>query len=87
MRIDQAAYVIRQFGNAYALAKAMTMVGRRISPSAIYKWTYPRSKGGTGGLIPTSSLPFIFSAAKVWGVVLDETQMRIGTDDSFKSCY
>ena len=80
--VGQAAYVIGQFGNAYRVAEAMTLAGKKISASAVYRWTYPKEKYGTGGVIPTSSWPYIFKAAQLYGVVLEEQKMRVSNNET-----
>lgn len=43
-----AERIIEKFGGVSELARLSGW-----SANSIYKWTYPKSKGGTGGLIPT----------------------------------
>jgi hypothetical protein len=38
--------------------------------SSIYRWNYPREKGGCGGVIPNSAYRAIFKAARLSGVIL-----------------
>ena len=57
--MTQAERIIKRFSGAYALAE---MIG--YTPAAVYKWTYPKAKGGTGGLVPTGAVPKILAAAK-----------------------
>lgn len=42
-----AKRVLDKLGGARKVAR---ILGRK--PPGVYKWTYPRSRGGTGGLIP-----------------------------------
>lgn len=44
------------------------MVGR--SENRIRRWTYPKDRGGTGGLIPTNLLGKLISEAKRRGINL-----------------
>lgn len=67
---SQAEAIIRRFGGPRDLARALAKVGAPRDPSTIYRWTYPRSQGGTGGLIPTSAIKDIKRAAMITGVVL-----------------
>lgn len=46
-RSDIAARVIGKLGGARRVAKLLGL-----NPTAVYKWTYERDRGGTGGLIP-----------------------------------
>lgn len=64
---DQASRIAAKFGGVPELAKA---IGRR-APS-VYKWLYPRERGGTGGLIPSSAVPSVLDAADLLGVTLTQ---------------
>lgn len=72
----QAQRVIHKFGGARALCRALNEVcgedKRYYNPSSIYRWTYPRDKGGTGGTIPTRAMVYIFKAARLYGLLLTE---------------
>jgi hypothetical protein len=60
-----AERVLRKLGGARRVAE---MLGT--SPQAIYKWTYPREYGGTGGLIPHRRQLELMVTAKQRGIVL-----------------
>ncbi|CAB4121016.1 hypothetical protein UFOVP7_14 [uncultured Caudovirales phage] len=62
---NQAEKIISKFGNARRLAE---LIG--VHPVNVYRWTYPRARGGTDGLIPTSSLAKILLAARTDGILL-----------------
>ena len=64
-KYDQATKIIARFGGARRLAKAMGL-----SPVSVYRWTYPRSSGGTDGLIPSTSTSLIRDTARHEGVLL-----------------
>lgn len=69
----QAERVINKFGGARNLYRAILelgMVHEFRSPATIYRWTYPRTKNGTGGFIPSSALPIIQLAARKQGILL-----------------
>lgn len=55
----QARRIIHKFGSLAALAAA---IGR--TRATVYRWTYPQTRGGTGGLIPSSAIPLIQAAAE-----------------------
>lgn len=59
----QAQRIIDRFGGARRLAKLL-----RFDPSRVYKWTYPRDKGGTGGLVPAAVIPRIQALADIEGI-------------------
>jgi hypothetical protein len=41
-----------------------------MSTQAVYKWMWPRSRGGTGGLIPAQKQIQLMIAAKQRGIIL-----------------
>ena len=61
----QAEKVIEKFGGTAKLANALNC-----DPATIYKWTYPKDKGGTDGLIPSSTMGAVLNAADVLGIDL-----------------
>jgi len=63
----QANRIIAKFGNARNLAKLLKM-----EPSAVYKWTYPVERGGTGGLVPAASLRKVMRQADLAGIELTQ---------------
>ena len=70
---SQAERIIAKFGGPYRLSKAVAALGdpaKTLNPASIYRWMYDRSKGGTGGLIPTGSLPLVLEAARFDGIFL-----------------
>lgn len=58
MVASPAARVIEKCGGVDRVAK---IVGR--TPGSVYKWRWPKEKGGTGGLIPTDAQTKIWDAA------------------------
>lgn len=62
---NQAEKIIAKFGNARRLAE---LIG--VHPVNVYRWTYPRTRGGTDGLIPTASLAKVLYAARADGILL-----------------
>ena len=56
---SQAQRIVDKFGGFPALARAL---GRR-DISALYRWTKPKEKGGTGGLVPSSAVSSVTAAA------------------------
>lgn len=71
-KYSQAARIIAKFGNARGLAAAIARhtSWKSIAPSNVYRWNYPKEKGGTGGIIPTASQPFVIEAARLEGVFI-----------------
>ena len=79
----QAARIIAKFGTAGRLAKALDRLGvpeMARTRTVVYRWTYPKSRGGTGGLIPLEALPAVIAAAKLEGVLItpDDLYGRLG---------
>ena len=63
--------IVDLFGGAQALAEA---IGR--DPASIYRWQYPKSRGGTGGRIPKSAIKSIVQAAQARGIPLHEGDLN-----------
>ena len=64
---SQAARVIAKFGNARKLAFACQPP---LNPASVYKWVYPKNKGGSDGRIPTAALETVLKAARREGILL-----------------
>jgi len=62
---SQAERLINRLGGHAKVAK---MLG--ITRAAVYQWTWPVERGGTGGLIPTTSLKALVVAARLNGHLL-----------------
>lgn len=71
-RRSQADTVIEKFGGVQPLIEMARSVDPELSwaPSTIYRWTYPKSEGGTGGIIPPNSLGFLMRVARIHGIRL-----------------
>ncbi len=61
----QADRVIRKLGGFRFVSKALDK-----DITALYKWTYGKHEGGTGGVIPSSALPDILDLAEMLSVSL-----------------
>jgi hypothetical protein len=68
----QAHRLFEKFGGAMRLVAALKACGCPRARWTVFKWAYPLSKGGTGGLIPSRAWPDILYAARCEGVVLDK---------------
>jgi len=64
---NDALFIIEQFGGAKALAKAINK-----DPATVYRWTYAKNKGGTGGLIPSSALHKVRDAANSLNITIEQ---------------
>jgi hypothetical protein len=62
---QQAAKILQKFGGARRLAHLAAL-----DPSRVYKWTYSKEKGGTGGVIPSSCVEKVQAAAVSAGISL-----------------
>lgn len=60
-----ALRVIRKLGGPARVADLLGM-----TREAVYKWTYPRERGGTGGYIPARRQLELMVVAKMNGIVL-----------------
>lgn len=76
---QQAANVIVRFGGAYALSRALAGLQdpRALRhPSVIFRWTYPRTRGGTDGMIPNAAWPYVKRAARFVGIFLTSDEVQ-----------
>lgn len=71
----QARRIFDKFGGELRLVSALQAIGKPRNKCSIYKWDYPRHKGGTGGLIPTRAWPDIFAAARHEGILITSEDM------------
>lgn len=62
---EQAAKILKKLGGPRRVAVALG-----IDPATVYKWTYEKSRGGTGGIIPSSSISKVQKFAQQAGVEL-----------------
>jgi hypothetical protein len=65
---SQAQRIIRKFGGARRLARLL-----EFEASRVYKWTYPRERGGTDGLIPAAVVPRVQTLAELEKITLTES--------------
>lgn len=70
IRGSQADRVIGLFGGARRLARTLTALGHPTNPSTVFRWTYPKHRQGTDGMIPTRTWPHILKAARYEGIFL-----------------
>lgn len=77
----QARRIIHKFGGEARLADLLTeYTGKPVARSTIYRWTWPRSKGGTGGFIPSQKMRLLQSMARNEGILLTPQDVSIGKD-------
>lgn len=67
---SQAERIIDKFGGVKNLLYALERIGRPKHPSRLYRWTYPKERNGTSGVIPPEALADIISAARIDGIYL-----------------
>jgi len=70
---SQAQRLFEKFGGAARLAEAMIRHGNIKSRVTVYKWDYPKERGGTGGIIPTAQWPAIARIARIEGLHIPST--------------
>lgn len=64
-KLEPAASIIDRFGGPEAV-QAITGADR----TRVYRWTQPKGKGGTDGLIPFKHVPALIAAGRERGVQL-----------------
>lgn len=62
--LEPARGVIAKIG----IDKVSELTGKHVS--RVYRWMYPRDRGGTGGVIPASYAPRLLRYAKANGIDL-----------------
>lgn len=72
---SQAERIIKKFGTPRILGRILEEIGRKRNYATIYKWLYPKSKDGRGGLIPTSAWDDILAAARYEGIIITSEDM------------
>jgi len=65
MECEPAYTIINLLGGATKVAAFL-----KTTRQAVWKWTWPRQKGGTGGLVPQRHHPAILALARQQGVYL-----------------
>lgn len=75
--VSQAQIVIRKFGGVGAMSAATGF-----SVNSIYKWTYAKEKGGTGGVIPGDKLPVVLGVARDRGIDITVDDLRGVSQDA-----
>ena len=77
---SQAERIIAKFGSPYRLSLLIDQhTMHRRSPSQIYRWTYPREKGGTGGIVPSFVLfNIVMPVARLEGIFLTPADLHMG---------
>jgi len=66
----QAQNIIDKFGGVASLVASLKRAGFSRHRTAIYYWTWPKARGGTNGLIPTSALLEVLAAARLEGIYI-----------------
>lgn len=76
--MTQAERIVSKFGGPRRLAGLLNSIDPDFSrnPSSIYRWLYSKERGGTGGLIPTQTMPLIMKAARIEGIFLTDEDFR-----------
>lgn len=73
LRYPIAENILKKFGSMKLLKDSLdaTMGDKAPNLTTLYRWIYPREKGGTDGQIPTKNIPNIMLAARFAGVMLE----------------
>lgn len=62
--MNQAQKITRKFERNGRSGYRILAEAIRYQPSAVYRWSYPKAKGGTGGVIPAPAVPLVQEAAE-----------------------
>ncbi len=66
--LDPAKSIIAKIG----IDKVSEITGKHVS--RVYRWMYPKDRGGTGGLIPQGDAPALLAYAKANEIELDAAE-------------
>ena len=69
MHLNPAKSIITKLGGVEAVAD---VTGKHVS--RVYRWMYPRERGGTGGVIPHDDARKLMAAAADRGVEIDPAE-------------
>ena len=64
--LNPASHIIALLGGPQATAK---LAGVHIS--RVFRWTYPKARGGTGGLVPAQHQQHLLDSARARGIALE----------------
>jgi hypothetical protein len=68
--LTQTERIIKKFGSIQILHRALNDAGFKKDLATVYRWTYSKERGGTGGVIPKESLHDVVKAARTEGLYL-----------------
>lgn len=72
----QALKILLRLGGPKRVCEALAEYNIRIyDPSTIHRWLYPKSRGGTGGVIPPKALDDLLLLAKIEGIILTPEEL------------
>jgi len=63
--MNVAQNIIKKCGGVSAVADMLS-----VSTVTVHRWTYPKERGGTGGLVPTKQQGALLEAARAHGIDL-----------------
>lgn len=66
--LDPAKSIIAKIG----IDKVSEITGKHVS--RVYRWMYPKDRGGTGGVIPQSDAPALLAYAKENQIALEAAE-------------
>ncbi len=75
MHLSPADYVVRVFKGVRATAR---LIGR--SPTSVSKWTMPKAKRGSNGMIPSQAQRIILLKARALGLDLTAEDLILGRE-------
>lgn len=76
MQCEPATSIIRKFGGLKAVAEITD-----VSAHSVMRWRYPRSKKGTGGVIPHRHADRLLTAAQEKGIDLSPADFFLPIKD------
>lgn len=71
----QAYRIFVKFGGVPGLWEALKTVQRPRQLQAMYRWLYPKERGGSDGLVPLNAMEDILIAARYMGIILSSEDL------------
>jgi hypothetical protein len=80
MHMEPAKTIIDRFGGVEVVA---AITGRHVS--RVYRWMYPRDRGGTGGLIPQGEARKLLAHAKASNIPVSADEFFLSPEPAEES--
>lgn len=73
--INLATRIFQKFGTVKHLCEVLALIGRPRNINSLYKWQYPRWRGGMAGFIPHRAIADVLAAARFDGILITPEEL------------